>query len=120
MKNFPIRIKRIYDSSSTDDGLRILVDRLWPRGLSKEQAHVDFWHKEIAPSNELRTWFGHKPELFKEFTQKYIKELENQKPILKGIKELARNKQVTLLYSAKDTEFNNAVVLKEVLHEMKG
>ena len=112
-----IKTKRIYESPSSEDGLRILVDRLWPRGLSKEQAHVDSWYKEIAPSNELRTWFGHKPELFKEFSKKYTDELKNQKSILKEIKELASKKQVTLLYSAKDTEFNNAVVLKKVLEE---
>lgn len=116
---FPIKIKRIYDSPLSEDGLRILIDRLWPRGLSKEQAKVDLWHKEIAPSNELRTWFGHKPELFKEFSQKYAKELESQKPILKEIKKSAEKKQVTLLYSAKDTEFNNAIVLRKVIEEMK-
>lgn len=117
MKKNSIQIKRIYDTPSAKDGLRILVDRLWPRGLSKENAHVDFWYKEIAPSNELRTWFGHKPELFKEFTQKYTEELESQKPLLKEIKELAQQEQVTLLYSAKNAEFNNAVVLKKVLEE---
>lgn len=120
MKKFSVKIKRIYDAPLADDGLRILVDRLWPRGLSKEQAHVDFWHKEIAPSNELRTWFSHKPELFKEFSKKYTDELKNQKQILKEIKELAQKNQVTLLYSAKDTEFNNAVVLKKVLEEVNG
>lgn len=116
---FPIKIKRIYDSPLPEDGLRILIDRLWPRGLSKEQAHVDSWYKEIAPSNELRTWFGHKPELFKEFSQKYAKELENQKPIIKEIRELAQKEQITLLYSAKNIEFNNAVVLKKIIEEMK-
>lgn len=112
-----IKIKRVYESPSANDGLRILVDRLWPRGLSKEQAHIDSWYKEIAPSNELRTWFGHKPELFEEFSKKYTEELENQKSFLKEIKTLAQKKQVTLLYSAKDTEFNNAVVLKKILEE---
>lgn len=117
MKRFPIKTKRIYDSPLADDGLRILVDRLWPRGLSKKQAHVDSWLKEIAPSNELRTWFGHKPELFKEFSKKYTDELKNQKTILKEIKELAQEKQVTLLYSAKDMEHNNAVILKKILEK---
>lgn len=120
MKQHQIKIKRIYDAPLANDGLRILVDRLWPRGLSKEQAHVDLWHKEIAPSNELRTWFSHKHELFEEFSKKYTEELENQKPVLNEIKKLAQAKQVTLLYSAKDTEFNNAVVLKKVLEEVKG
>ncbi len=112
-----IKTKRVYESPSPEDGLRILVDRLWPRGLSKEQAHVDSWYKEIAPSNELRTWFGHKPELFKEFSEKYTDELKKQKPILSEIKKLAQKEQITLLYSAKDTEYNNAVVLKNFLEE---
>lgn len=115
MKKFPIKIKRIYDTPLAEDGIRILVDRLWPRGLSKERAHIDFWYKEISPSNELRTWFSHKHELFEEFSKKYTEELENQNSVLKEIKKLAQEKQVTLLYSAKDTEFNNAVVLKKVL-----
>lgn len=119
MKKFSIQIKRVYDSPLAEDGLRILIDRLWPRGLSKEQAQIDFWYKEIAPTNELRSWFSHKPELFEEFSRKYTKELESQKSILKEIKELAKKEQVTLLYSAKNTEFNNAVVLKKILEEMK-
>jgi uncharacterized protein YeaO (DUF488 family) len=112
-----IKTKRVYESPSPEDGLRILVDRLWPRGLSKEQAHVNSWYKEIAPSNELRTWFGHKPELFKEFSKKYTDELKNQKSILSKIKELAQKEQITLLYSAKDTKYNNAIVLKKILEE---
>lgn len=102
-----------------DDGLRILVDRLWPRGISKEQAHLDFWYKEIAPSNELRIWFGHKPELFEEFSKKYIKELESKKPILQEIKELTEKKPVNLIYAAKDTKINHAAVLKKVIEKMK-
>lgn len=112
-----MKIKRIYDSPSADDGLRILVDRLWPRGISKEKAHIDFWYKEIAPSNELRIWFGHKPQLFKEFTQRYTEELENKKPDLKEIKKLAKKEPITLLYAAKDEKINHAIVLKRILEK---
>lgn len=117
MKKFPIKTKRVYDSPLVEDGLRILVDRLWPRGISKERAHIDYWYKEIAPSNKLRTWFGHKPELFNEFVQKYIKELGNQQQKLNELKKLSQKKQVTLMYSAKDTEFNQAAVLKKFIEE---
>lgn len=117
MKKFPITIKRIYDSPLAEDGLRILIDRLWPRGISKEKAHIDFWYKEIAPSNELREWFGHEPERFSEFANLYQKELNQQPELLEKIKELSTQQHVTLVYSAKNTEFNNAVVLKKVLGE---
>ncbi len=119
MKKFMIKTKRIYETPLSEDGLRILVDRLWPRGVSKEEARIDFWYKQIAPSNELRGWFSHKPELFKEFTKKYAKELESQKQILEEIKNKAKKEQVTLLYAAKDTEFNNAIALKKILEEIK-
>lgn len=114
-----IKIKRIYDTPLVDDGLRILVDRLWPRGISKEKAHIDYWEKEIAPSNELRKWFGHKPEHFKEFENKYIKELKQQNELLKKIKDLSVEQTVTLIYSAKDTKMNQAVILKKVLEDGK-
>lgn len=117
MKNFSIKIKRIYDSPSADDGLRILVDRLWPRGVSKERAHIDYWYKEIAPSIELREWFGHKQEHFKEFENKYKKELEQQTELLKKIKDTSAKQSVTLIYAAKDTEMNQAVVLKKILEK---
>lgn len=119
MKKFSIKTKRIYESPSARDGLRILVDRLWPRGISKERAHIDLWDKEITPSNDLRTWFGHKPERFEEFSQKYKEELESQKPLLKKIKEMAQKKPVTLIYAAKDEKINHALVLKEVIEKTK-
>lgn len=118
MKKFPIKIKRIYDSPLAEDGIRILVDRLWPRGFSKERAHIDFWYKEIAPSNELRKWFGHRPELFNEFTSRYQKELKQHTDQLEEISGFAAKQPVTLVYSAQDTEMNQAAVLKKVLEEL--
>lgn len=115
-----IKIKRVYDPVSEADGIRILVDRLWPRGFSKERAHINLWHKEIAPSTDLRKWFAHKPERFTEFAELYRKELQNKVDILREIKVLSLKEQVTLVYSAKDTEMNQAVVLKQVLEEMRG
>jgi uncharacterized protein YeaO (DUF488 family) len=104
-------IKRIYDAVSPDDGYRILVDRLWPRGVSKERAALDLWLKEIAPSPELRTWFGHKPERFKEFAIRYEQELSHN-PAVANVKSAARNHStVTLLYAAHDADNNHAKVL---------
>lgn len=110
-----IRIKRIYEDRTKDDGYRVLVDRLWPRGISKEGAHVDEWLKEIGPSNELRKWFGHEPPKYPEFKKRYEQELHAQPELLKHLCELARKQRVTLVYSAKDEEHNQAVVLREVL-----
>lgn len=118
MKKFPIKIKRIYEQPLAEDGLRILVDRLWPRGISKELAKIDYWYKEITPSNDLRKWFGHKPERFDEFSQNYIKELECKKTILQEIKKLTDKKPVTLIYAAKDAKINHAIVLKKVIDEI--
>lgn len=115
MKKFPIKIKRIYDSPLAEDGLRILVDRLWPRGISKERAKIDYWYKEITPSDGLRKWFGHKPERFNEFAQHYINELECKKPVLKEIKKLTDKSPVTLIYAAKDAKINHAIILKKVI-----
>jgi len=112
-----LQIKRIYDEPAASDGMRILVDRLWPRGVSKERAAIDLWLKEIAPSPELRTWFGHKPERFKEFSQKYNDELAKN-PAVSEIRELmAKNKRLTLLYGAKDPAVNHAVVLQAFLEK---
>lgn len=111
-----ILLKRIYDPYHSNDGYRILVDRLWPRGISKENAKIDMWAKEIGPSNELRKWFGHKAELFDEFHTKYLKELRNKKEAslqLKKICQIASTCRVTLLFAAKDPNFNNAQVLKQ-------
>jgi uncharacterized protein YeaO (DUF488 family) len=110
-----IKIKRIYEQPDPADGQRLLVDRLWPRGLSKEQAGVDRWLKEIAPSDELRRWFGHDPGKWREFQSRYRAELESQRELLGQLADLARGQTVTLLYAAKDEERNNAVVLREVL-----
>lgn len=111
----PILIKRIYEEAAENDGYRILVDRLWPRGISKERAKLDEWIKTIAPSTELRKWFDHKEERFEEFTKRYNDELLLQNQELNRIREIANEKQVTLLYSAKNTQLNHAIVLKNIL-----
>ncbi len=111
-------IKRIYDPPSDDDGVRILVDRLWPRGINKDKARVDLWLKEVAPSNELRKWFAHRPEKWEEFKRRYFKELQNN-PAINLLLDYMKGSRVTLLYSAKDEKHNNAVALKEFL-ERKG
>jgi uncharacterized protein YeaO (DUF488 family) len=112
-----LRIKRIYEPASRGDGKRILVDRLWPRGISKDRAAVDEWIREIAPSSELRKWFGHDPSKWDQFKKKYRKELLKNRNLILRLKEDSRNGPVTLLYSAKDPEHNNAVALKEVMDE---
>lgn len=110
-----IEIKRIYEDAAKNDGTRILVDRIWPRGVSKNEAHLDGWMKEIAPSTELRKWFGHKDELFQEFSEKYETELKNKPEPIKELLEKADKKTLTLLYGAKDETHNQAVVLKNFL-----
>lgn len=112
-----IKIKHIYEPPDPRDGLRILVDRLWPRGLSKGRARVDLWMKEIAPSDELRHWFAHDPDKWQEFRVRYRRELSNKDPLLEEIRTSASKGVVTLLYAARDEEYNNAVVLKEFLEE---
>jgi uncharacterized protein YeaO (DUF488 family) len=112
-----IKIKRIYEKYSSDDGYRILIDRLWPRGISKANAHVDLWFKEIAPTDHLRKWFSHDPKKWNSFEKKYKEELKENKPLLDKIKFLEQeHKNVTLIFSAKDEQHNNAIVLDEVLH----
>ncbi|MGI0072892.1 MAG: DUF488 domain-containing protein [Nitrosotalea sp.] len=111
-----IKIKRIYEDYSSKDGFRILVDRLWPRGVSKEKAQVDLWLKDIGPSDRLRKWFGHDPEKWIDFKKKYREELKKKKLLLNKIKEIEKEKTtVTLVYAAKDEEHNNAVILNESL-----
>jgi len=110
-----IRIKRIYDPPEPDDGKRLLVDRLWPRGVARETARLDGWLKELAPSDELRKWFGHDPARWDEFRARYRSELQAQTGLLAELRATAKKGTVTLLYAAKDTEHNNAVVLKELL-----
>ncbi len=111
-----IKIKRIYEPAEKNDGYRILADRLWPRGLSKKEAKLDLWLKDIAPSNELRKWYSHDPRKWPEFKKRYSKELKDKK---NQIKLIPKSKNVTLLYGAKDEEHNNAVVLKEFLESGK-
>ncbi len=111
-----IKIKRIYEEFCKDDGKRVLVDRLWPRGLTKEKAKIDLWLKEIAPSNELRKWYNHDENIWKEFKKRYRNEILDKFDLFKIILE-GTDKNITLLYSAKNTEYNNASALKEFLEE---
>lgn len=110
-----LQIKRVYESPSSQDGYRVLVDRLWPRGVSKEEAAVDLWLKEIGPTNELREWFNHDPEKFQEFSRRYKKELQSNQAVDELKKAIKNNKKVTLLYGAKDQQHNQAVVLQQFL-----
>jgi len=112
------RLKRIYERPSEDDGYRILVDRLWPRGLKKEAAMLDEWNREIAPSDELRKWFGHQPGRFEAFAEKYAKELEGKPGELDRLREIAKKRVVCLLYAAKEPDKNNAVVLLKVISSL--
>jgi uncharacterized protein YeaO (DUF488 family) len=115
-----LKIKRVYEKKAYGNGTSIYVDRLWPRGLSKEEVAIDEWLKELSPSGELRKWFGHETDKFPEFRQKYIKELSapKQQELLKRIVRMADEKNVTLVYSAKDIEHNNAVVLAELISKL--
>ena len=107
-------IKRVYEPAAPSDGIRVLVDRLWPRGVSKSKAHLDEWMKEIAPSPGLRQWFGHRPERFAEFKKRYAKEIDGN-PKLAELRRLGKRAVVTLLYGARDPEMNQAAVLQSVL-----
>lgn len=110
-----LRAKRAYEPASDEDGHRVLIDRLWPRGLSRERARLDGWEKDLAPSGELRRWFGHDPDRFEEFRRRYLEELGHNRPLIAELRRRARNGTLTLVYSARDTEHNDAVVLTEVL-----
>lgn len=111
-----IKLKRIYEQSSKNDGFRILVDRLWPRGVSKEDAEIDLWLKEIAPGDELRKWYSHDMNRWEQFRESYMEELNNMSGQIDKIKEIEKEHgTITLLYSAKDESHNNAVVLREFL-----
>ncbi len=110
-----IKLKRIYDPVSPDDGKRILIDRLWPRGIKKEDARIDEWLKDIAPSEELRKWFSHEPSKWAEFKRRYREELKDKRELIDRLRSEAGKGTLTLLYAAKDREHNNAVVLKEVI-----
>jgi uncharacterized protein YeaO (DUF488 family) len=110
-----ITLKRAYEPPSEADGIRILVDRLWPRGLTKKAAAIDRWGKDVAPSTELRKWFGHEPSRWKEFGRRYRAELKHCKEPLDAIRDLARSSPITLIYAAHDTAHSHAIVLREVL-----
>lgn len=114
-----IHIKRAYDPPTRTDGTRILVDRLWPRGLKKEALELDGWMKEIAPSPGLRTWFGHKPERFAEFRTRYRTELDQHRDEVRELRSASRKGTLTLVYGARDTEHNGALVLREYLEGAK-
>lgn len=112
----PLKIKRAYEEATKDDGFRVLVDRIWPRGVSKEEAQIDEWLKDIAPSTELRKWFGHDPEKWGEFQKKFKAEIRDNKAALNQLKSIVKeHSTVTLVYAAKDEEHNNAVVLQKML-----
>ncbi len=113
-----IKLKRVYEPPSESDGRRVLVERLWPRGVKKEEAKIHIWMKDIAPSHQLRRWFSHDPEKFEEFKERYIKELESKEDLLLKLVDEARRDTLTLIYSAKDEKHNSAVVLKEVIEKM--
>ena len=108
-----IQIKRAYDNPSENDGYRILVDRLWPRGISKEKAKIDYWAKALAPSNELRRWYGHDPEKWPEFKSRYFAELDANPGSVKELFDFVSKGLVTFVYSSKEQHINNAVALKE-------
>jgi uncharacterized protein YeaO (DUF488 family) len=110
-----IRAKRVYDPLEPDDGARLLVDRLWPRGVKKEQLSLDGWHRDIAPSSELRKWFGHDPTRWEEFKRRYFVELDKKPEAYSPLLEAVHAGNTTLLYSAQDREHNNAVALKTYL-----
>ena len=110
-----VKLKRAYEPPAADDGMRILVDRLWPRGISKERAAIDQWMKEISPSTELRKWFGHDPARWNEFCRRYAKEVRQNTDLLDQLRSLARQGPITLIYSAHDEEHNDAVELRHLI-----
>ncbi|AQS40904.1 MAG: Hypothetical protein BHV28_01800 [Candidatus Tokpelaia hoelldobleri] len=110
-----IRLKRIYEAPANNDGFRVLVDRVWPRGMSREDAHIDLWLKDIAPSTGLRKWFAHDVAKWPEFQKRYRQELKLQEEALRGLHARAGKRPLTLLYGARDEKHNQAVVLKRVL-----
>ena len=110
-----IKVKRIYDKVSSEDGVRILVDRLWPRGVSKKNAQIDIWMKDIAPSNELRKWFNHDAEKWGEFRVRYFSELDHKSELVKEVLNRAKTGTLTLVFSAKEERYNNAAALREYL-----
>jgi|SRR5581483_2718000 len=114
-----IKLKRAYEKASPDDGLRILVERLWPRGVSKQKAAIELWLKALAPSTELRQWYGHDPARWPQFRTRYWTELQDQGDLLELLKHVAQGRTVTFVYAASDEERNSAVALKELLERGK-
>ena len=112
-----IGIKRVYDESTPDDGVRILIDRLWPRGLSKAELKLDAWPRALSPSNELRKWYGHDPKLFAEFRRRYRKELAGQKEALGELRAMIKGRKATLLTATRELDLSHGVVLREVLEK---
>jgi uncharacterized protein YeaO (DUF488 family) len=112
-----VRIKRIYDKPERSDGVRLLVDGIWPRGVTRREAALDDWLRELAPSSRLRRWFGHEPQRWSEFRTRYHAELRQHSPLLDALRRRAARERVTLLYAARDTQMNQAVVLQEVLRK---
>ena len=112
-----VKTKRVYDHASRDDGKRILIDRLWPRGIKKDEAKIDEWMKDIAPSDELRKWFAHDPAKWPEFKKRYINELKKKSELVERLRAEAKKETVTLLFAAKDVEHDNAMVLKEFIEQ---
>jgi uncharacterized protein YeaO (DUF488 family) len=110
-----LRTKRVYEPPSAADGYRVLIDRLWPRGLSKEKARIDEWARELAPSDELRRWFGHRPERFEQFKRRYTEELRNHAEAISMLRRRARTGTVTIVYAARDREHSNAAVLAPIV-----
>ncbi len=114
-----IHVKRVYEAADPQDGLRVLVDRLWPRGLSKEKAHIDVWLKDIAPSTALRQWYHSDFSEWEEFKRRYTDELDEHRPALKALLEQAAGQTLTLLYASRETERNHALILKEYLLQLE-
>jgi len=110
-----IALKRIYEAATPEDGMRVLVERLWPRGVKKDEAQLDQWAKEVAPSGLLRNWFHHDPSRWQEFKRRYVRELDQNEGSWKPLLQVARGRRVTLIYSSHDAEHNNAVALKQYL-----
>jgi uncharacterized protein YeaO (DUF488 family) len=110
-----ISTKRAYEKPGKQDGMRVLVDRIWPRGIGKDEAHIDRWLKDVAPTTELRKWFNHEPQKWKEFKNKYFQELEGKSEALEELLEMVHGGRITLVYGAKDQQHNNAIALKEYL-----
>ena len=119
MRRRPILLKRVYDKPARDDGLRVLVDRLWPRGLTHHEVAADLWLKDVAPSPRLRRWFGHDPRRWKRFAHKYRAELAREPGVLATLDDLRRRGRVTLIFAARDARHNHAVVLRDAIERAR-